>query len=226
MPLPAAPKRTPGRALLGLVLLVCALIVVACGSSSTSPTTSASVGAASKTAGGGASAASATTGSTGAGSGGGATSSTGATGSSQIPRRHVKRATTGTGPAGIVPGRRVKGSTLRRCLEQNGIKPHASGSKGSTRSQLQEALKHCDPQLVPRSGSPRATPGVRRKLLARPGYRQALARFTACMRKNGVPNFPEANTTGNGPLFPSGTIKPTPQVRAAQRACIGQLRVR
>ena len=128
MPLPAAPKRTPGRALLGLVLVVCALVVVACGSSSPSSTTSASVGIASKTAGGG----SATTGSTGTGSSSGATSSTGATGSSQIPRRHVKRATKGIVAAGTIPGRRVKGSTLRRCLEQNGIKLHASGSKGST----------------------------------------------------------------------------------------------
>ena len=117
----------------------------------------------------------------------------------------------------------MKGSTLRRCLEQNGIKPHASGSKGSTRDELQEALKHCDPQLTRRGGSPRAASGVRRKLLARPAYRQALARFTSCMRKHGVPNFPEANTSGNGPLYPSGIVKPTPQVRAAQRACIGQL---
>ncbi len=224
MPLPAAPKRTPTRALLGLVLLVCALIVVACGSSSPSSSTSASV-AGSKTVAGG-STSSTTTGSTATGSSSGATSGTGATGSSRTRRRHVKRVTTGAGPAGTVPGRRVKGSTLRRCLEQNGIKPHASGSKGSTHDELQEALKHCDPQLTRRGGSPRAASGVRRKLLARPGYRQALARFTSCMRKNGVPNFPEANTTGNGPLYPSGTIKPTPQVRAAQRACIGQLRVR
>ena len=224
MPLPLAPKHRPNRVLLGLVLVVCALIVVACGSSSPSSTTSASVGAASKTAAGGSSAGSATTGSTGTGSSSGGTSSTGATGSSQSPRRHVKRATKGTGAAGTAPRRRVKSSALRRCLEQNGIKPHVSGSKGSTPNELQEALKHCDPQLARRPG-PRPAAGLRRKLLARPGYRQALARFTSCMRKNGVPNFPEANTTGNGPLFPSGTIKPTPQLRAAQRACIGQLRV-
>ncbi len=216
--------------MLGLVLLVCTLAVVACGKSSPSSSTSAGIATTSKTAGGGS-----TTEATGAGSTGAGSSSTGAggttgAGGSTGPTRpggathvHVRRVTKGSGAASTVPGR-IKGSTLRRCLEQNGIKPHASGSKGSTRGQLAAALKRCDPQLVRRTAV-RPSPTVRRKLLARPAYRRALARFTACMRQHGLPNFPEANTSGSGPLYPAGVVKPTPQVRAAQRACIGQLAV-
>ncbi len=203
------------------MLLLCALIVVACGKlvpilddlrASSRLLHDRRHGAGS-----------ATTGSTGAGSTNGATSSTGTSGSTQTPRRHVKKAGKAGSPASASPRRRVKATALRRCLEQNGIKTHTSGSKAATRGQLQEALKRCDPQLARRTGSSRPASGLRRKLLARPGYRQALARFTSCMRKHGLPNFPEANTSGKGPLYPAGVVKPTPQVHAAQRACIGQL---
>ena len=205
--------------------------MVACGKSSPSSSTSASVaqgsGATGATGSGstGATGGGSTTGTTGTGSSGGTTSSSGSSGSTQpgqAAHGHVKRATKATGSAGTAGGR-VKRSSLRRCLEQNGIKSHSSGSKGTTPAQLQAALKRCDPQLARRTGL-RPSSAVRRKLLARPGYRQALARFTSCMRAHGVPNFPEANTSGNGPLYPAGAVKPTPQVRAAQRACIGQLR--
>lgn len=226
MPLPLAPKRPPHRTLLGLVLLVCALIVVACGSSSPSSSTSAGV-AGSKTTAGGSATSSTTTGPTAGGSAGSGSASTGTTGSTQTRRRHVKRATKEIGSAGTAPGRRARSTALRRCLEQNGIKAHTKGSQASTPAQLEEALKHCDPQLAQRrTRSLRSSAGVRRKLLARPGYRQALARFTSCIRKHGVPNFPEANTSGNGPLYPAGAAKQTPQLRAAQQACISQLRVR
>ncbi len=233
MPRPTTPKRPPNRALLGLVLLLCALIVVACGKSSPSSSTSASVAQESSTTGatGGGSATApgggSTTGTTGTGSTGGTTSSTGSSGSTQPGHRahgHGKRETKATSRAGTKRGR-VKGSNLRRCLEQNGVKSHSSGSKGTTPAQLQAALKRCNPQLARRTGLGPSS-AVRRKVLARPGYRQALARFTSCMRAHGVPNFPEANTSGNGPLYPAGAVKPTPQVRAAQRACISQLKVR
>ncbi len=120
--------------------------------------------------------------------------------------------------------RHVKASALRRCLEQNGVDTHAAGSNAATRAQLKAALEHCDSQLVPRSSS-RST-AARRKLLAKPSYRQALARFTSCMRSHGVPNFPEANTSGKGPLYPASSVKSTPQLRTAQQACIGELRTR
>ena len=222
------PKRPLNRALVGLALLACALFVVACGSSSPSSSTSANVAGGSTTT--GTTGSGSSTGSTGANSAGGATTGSGttgstaskaSTGSTQAAHGHVKRATKTSSPAGTARGR-IKGSTLRRCLEQHGIKAHTRGSKASTRGQLQAALQRCDPELAKRTGF-RPNARARRKLLARPGYRQGLAKFTACMRRHGVPNFPEANTSGNGPLYPPGAVKASPQLRAAQKACIGQL---
>ncbi len=208
----------PANILLGLVLLACALGVVACGGSSPSSSTSASVAAHSRTSGGvaGGSAAGSSTKSTG--------STAGSTRSDRVNRRRVKKATTGTGSSST-PRRRVKASSLRLCLEKNGIKPHASGSKGATRGQLQAALSRCDRVLVPQQSGARSL-ALRRQLLARPAYRRALTRFTSCMRKHGVPGFPEADTSGSGPLFPANTVKSSPAVRAAQRACLGQLSLR
>jgi hypothetical protein len=204
--------------LLGLVLLLCTVAVAACGGSSASSSTSASVASSAKPTGSG------STATTGAGATTG-TTSTGASSSTKarhIKRRHAARRATASSPS---PKRRRQASTLRVCLEKNGIKPRTSGSRGATRAQLQAALARCDTALVPKR-SPQAQARTRRALLAKPGYRQALARFTACMRQHGVPNFPEANTSGNGPLYPARSVKPSPQVRAAQKACIGQLATR
>jgi hypothetical protein len=215
-------KRLP----LAVVVALCAVGVVACGKSSPSSSTSASVATTSKTASGDTSTGS-TTGSTTGSATGSATGSTGSgSGGSTQPgatRRRVKKVGTGTGSSST-PRRRVKSSNLRLCLEKNGIKPHSPGSKAATRVQLQAALARCDRSLAPQLNS-RRTYQLRRQLLAKPAYRRALARFTSCMRSHGVPGFPEANTSGNGPLYPSSAVKSSPQVRAAQRACIGQLRV-
>lgn len=219
MPRPRALKH-PANIILGLVLLVCAASVAACGKSSPSSSTSASVATGSTTAGAGVSGGS-STGSTSASKG---TGKAGSTQPGRTNRRRVKKANTGTGTSST-PRRHVKASALRLCLEKNGIKPHSSGSKGATRVQLQAALARCDHALLPQQSSRRSSI-LRRQLLARPAYRRALARFTSCMRKHGVPGFPEADTSGKGPLYPSGTVKSSPQVRAAQRACIGQLRLR
>ena len=209
----------PASLLLGLVLLLCAVGVAACGGSSPSSSTSASVAGTSKTA-GTASTATTTTG----GSGGTTTGSTnsgtkGSTTSRHPKRRSAVKVATGSSPPAK---RRVRASVLRLCLEKNGIKPHSSKSQGSTRAQLQAALAKCDPALLPKRGGP-SHAKQRRALLAKPTYRKALARFTSCMRAHGVPDFPEANTSGSGPLYPAGSVKSTPQVRAAQKACIGQL---
>ena len=215
MPRPSTVKHPARPLALALLLALTAVAVAACGGSSTP--TSASVGASSKTAAstGAGSTAGSTTGST-------ATGATGTTRSGRTARRHVKKARRRSSATTLVRRRHVKASALQRCLEQNGVDTHGSGSKAPTRAQLKSALAHCDSQLVPRKGSRSAA--ARRALLAKPSYRRALARFTSCMRSHGVPGFPEANTSGNGPLYPASSVKSTPQLRTAQQACIGELR--
>ena len=211
---------------LAAVVLLAGFALVACGKSSSSTTSTTS--------------ANATTGATAAGStstttsttptGGTTTGSTGAgtSGSSKAAgaKRRVKKATPQNSPR--IKRRaalgRVRGTALRRCLEENGVKPRSSKSKGVNSGQLATALKRCDRTLgtlLPRAAN--RSSALRRRLLARPAYRQALARFTKCMRAHGVPDFPEANTSGKGPLFPVGGSTRSPQLRTAQRACIGVL---
>ena len=46
------------------------------------------------------------------------------------------------------------------------------------------------------------------------------AKFAACMRKNGVPNFPDPNSSGAISIGPSSGIDPgSPKFRAAQQTC-------
>jgi hypothetical protein len=57
-----------------------------------------------------------------------------------------------------------------------------------------------------------------------PARRQALARFAACMRENGV-NLPEPNTSGNGPIFNTkGLQTNSTQFRTAEAKCRVDLR--
>ena len=50
--------------------------------------------------------------------------------------------------------------------------------------------------------------------------RQALVAFSACMRKNGVPNFPDPEPSGTGmKLSTEGLDANTPQFKNAQRVC-------
>jgi hypothetical protein len=212
MPRPSTVKYPARLLALATLLVLTAVTVAACGGSSTP--TSASVGASSKTSG-----ASSGSGST-SGSTTGSTATT--TSGSGRSRRHVKKAGKTSSDSTLVPRRHVKASALQRCLESNGVDTHGSGSKAPTRAQLKAALAHCESQRVPRKSS-RST-AARRALLAQPSYRRALARFTSCMRSHGVPDFPEANTSGKGPLYPASSVKSTPQLRTAQQACIGELR--
>ena len=62
---------------------------------------------------------------------------------------------------------------------------------GVTRAQYEAALKKC--------GGARLR-GRRVAASNSPAFRQALAKFAACMRENGV-NVPAPNTSGNGPIF-------------------------
>lgn len=205
------------------LLLLCAAVLVACGSSKSPTTSVASNPSTSTSASAGSTTATTATGSTG-------TKAAGSTQSKQTGAGHSSTTSSGGGSTGKSstagappPAATTETSSVKQCLERNGIKSHSSG-KAPTRAQLNAALAHCATPLRPRSSS--QTTAVRRRLLAQPSYRQALARFTSCMRAHGVPDFPAANTSGKGPLYPAGSVKPTPQVREAQKACIGELRLR
>lgn len=137
-----------------------------------------------------------------------------------------------SGPSGAFAGR-FKG--VRECLQKNGItlpqrtpgtrRPPGVGGflggaggpalpKGVTRAQYEAALKKCGGGAFGR--------GANR--LKSPAYRQALAKFAACMRENGV-NVPQPNTSGNGPVFSTkGLNTSSAQFKAAEAKCASDLR--
>ena len=164
-----------------------------------------------------------TTSGTGAGGGGLSTNATTtSTSKSSAPgtdpgfsRRRARKAIPAQTPGTRTRRRRgVRVSHLRACLRANGIKPLRKGQKGASRQKLQGALARC--------GSTGRT--QRRQVLSSPKYRAALKSFTSCMRSHGVPNFPEPNTSGNGPVFGGARLTDNPQMRTASRACIHLLR--
>ncbi len=145
-------------------------------------------------------------------------------------------ATTGGAATGASGPRAGRFSALRECLQKNGItlpkrtpgqRPPggaggflgggASGPQlpaGVTRAQYEAAVKKC-------GGAAFVGAGGRIKS---PAFKQALAKFAACMRENGV-NVPEPNTSGNGPIFNSKGLDTTsPQFKAAQAKCSADLR--
>jgi hypothetical protein len=120
-------------------------------------------------------------------------------------------------------------AAVRECLQKNGITlpprtpgqgrpPGAGGLPGAgaapqlpsgvTRAQYEAALKKC--------GGGGFRGGGR---LNSPGFKQALPKFAACMRANGV-NLPAPNTSGNGPVFNTkGLNTSSAQFRSAQSKC-------
>lgn len=66
-------------------------------------------------------------------------------------------------------------------------------------------------------------PGGASPRVRSPVFRQALAKFAVCLRKNGV-KVPPPNTSGKGPIFSTKGIKTTsPQFRHASMKCRGVL---
>jgi hypothetical protein len=136
-----------------------------------------------------------------------------------------------TGPAGPRTGRFAQ---LRECLQKNGItlpKPtpgtrRAPGSggffgggagrplpAGVTRAQYEAALRKCGGARGGGSG----------RFLNSPARVQALMKFAACMRQNGV-NVPAPNTSGNGPIFDTKGLNTTStQFRTAETKCRREL---
>jgi hypothetical protein len=112
---------------------------------------------------------------------------------------------------------------MRECLQKNGVtlpRPTVGPGgtvrnyqflpKGVTTAQYRAALRKC-------GGFLGAGPGAR--ATANPLFRQALAKYAACLRQNGV-NIPAPNTSGNGPIFGTKGLNPSsPQFRAAAMKC-------
>jgi hypothetical protein len=122
-----------------------------------------------------------------------------------------------------------KVSSVRRCLEKNGVAlPKAGGSgalggphlpKGMTRAQFEAKLRQCGG-----SGFGRGFAGPRGAgTVNNPVFKQALGKFATCLRQKGV-KIPAPNTSGNGPIFSTKGVNTTsPQFRAATKACRGVL---
>lgn len=161
------------------------------------------------------------------------TSSTSANAASTSP--------TGTGTAGT--GATGQGAArfkaMRECLQKNGItlpnrtpgqRPGGPGGqggflgggaggpqlpKGVTRAQYEAALKKCG------GGGGLARRG---KAFESPAFKQALTKFAACMRENGV-NVPAPDTSGKGPVFDTkGINTASSQFRTAEMKCSSDLR--
>jgi hypothetical protein len=143
-------------------------------------------------------------------------------------------------PAGAAPGAgagRQRFSAIRECLQKNGVTlpkrtpgsggqagglfPGAGGSpvlpKGMTRAQFQAALAKCGGSgFGARSGRP-GGPGFRG--VNSPVFKQALTRYAACLRQNGIA-LPAPNTSGKGPVFSTkGINTASPKFRAATMKC-------
>jgi hypothetical protein len=141
-------------------------------------------------------------------------------------------ATTTASATSPTAGRGARFGALRECLQKQGITlpkrtpgqgPGGGGllgggagqqlPKGVTRAQLEAALKKCGSGFLRRGRS-----------LSSPARVQALTKFAACMRANGV-NLPAPNTSGKGPVFnTNGLNTSSPQFRQAESKCSSELK--
>jgi hypothetical protein len=141
-------------------------------------------------------------------------------------------ATTTASATNPAAGRGARFGALRECLQKQGITlpkrtpgqgPGGGGflgggagqqlPKGVTRAQLEAALKKCGGGFLRRGRS-----------LNSPARVQALTKFAACMRANGV-NLPAPNTSGKGPVFnTNGLNASSPQFRQADSKCASELK--
>ena len=147
--------------------------------------------------------------------------------------RHATAATTRLGqPRAARQGPRGgRFTALRECLQKNGItlpkrtpgqrRPAPAASSAAARRPA--AAQGRDARAV-RSGDQevrrrRRFAGAGGGRLNSPAFKQALAKFAACMRENGV-NVPAPNTSGKGPIFNTKGLNTTsPQFKAAETKC-------
>lgn len=142
-----------------------------------------------------------------------------------------KSATTSSNPPGAGSAR---STALRECLSKQGItlpsapaggNPQSSGSappagggfklpKGEGAAQLQAALKKCGGGNFPAGGAAQFRGA---------GSSKTLAKFSACMRENGV-NLPAPNTSGEGPVFDTKGINTSSTAfKSAESKCRSDL---
>jgi hypothetical protein len=162
--------------------------------------------------------------------------------SSKSSSSTTAKASASTSTAGGTKGARGRFTELRECLQKNGVtlpkftpgKRPSPGSggflggsggaggpqlpKGMTRAQYEAALKKCGGDFG-RGGGFRGL-GSR---FSSPAVKEALNKFAACMRENGV-NVPTPNTSGKGPVFNTkGLDTSSAKFREAESKCRGDL---
>jgi hypothetical protein len=191
--LKGAGKRTAGAL---AILTLASVGLTACGGSSSG--TASSANAAAK------------------GASGASTSATGASGASS---------STSASHPGAPATAQARFSSIRTCLQKNGVNlsapthgGSASGHNGVPTATLQAALKKCYAgRTLGAFGKPTRPPAS--QATTGPVFRQALTKYAACLRQNGV-NFPAPNTSGKGPIFSTkGINTSSPQFRAASMKC-------
>jgi hypothetical protein len=134
------------------------------------------------------------------------------TSSSSSTSTSAKASSTTTATTGKAPvGGANRFAALRECLKKNGITlpkftpgQRPSGTthgaflpKGVSKSQYEAAIKKCGG----RGGFVKGGAGR----FSSPAVKEALAKFSSCMRENGVA-IPKANTSGKGPIFSSKNL--------------------
>jgi hypothetical protein len=134
-------------------------------------------------------------------------------------------ATTPSSTTGKTPGATGgRFSALRECLQKSGITlpkftPGKRPSPGTHRSFLPQGVSKAQYEAaIKKCGGPSVF-GSGRDRFNSPAFKQALAKFAACMKENGV-NVPKANTSGTGPVFNTkGLDTSSPKFRAVETKC-------
>jgi len=123
-------------------------------------------------------------------------------------------------------------AVVRACLQKNGITlprpgagshPPVGGFLGSTAA-LPKGMTRAQYDAIIRKCGDGFRPGTFAHGFNAPAAKQALAKFAACMRENGV-NVPTPNTSGKGPIFNSKGLDTTSaKFAAAEVKCRADLR--
>ncbi len=112
---------------------------------------------------------------------------------------------------GFQAAQRSAGTASGRALSIDGV--IVTGNVNPRSPQFQAAMQACR-KLLPGGGPPALTPAQQAE------HAKSMASFAACMRKHGVPSFPDPNGQG---MFPPGTIErldsSAPVFQSAFKAC-------
>jgi hypothetical protein len=127
------------------------------------------------------------------------------------------------GPAGAGQGRLAQALSFARCMRSHGLPdfpdPDSSGGFSMDRSrssnvQAFPAAKAVCNHLYPNMGKGQGADPAQQEQQ----QRQALA-FAACMRRRGIPNFPDDWSGNVGQLISAGLDPNSPQLNAALTKC-------